>query len=147
MISREFFSLTLVALAAVTASGCSGSDAPELATVEGTVTLNGEPLVGAEVVFRPEAKGRSSIGRTDMDGRYSLIYTPEQPGAIKSKHKVTISTRVDPDSDSDDPFLQKGRKELVPAKYNKESTLEVDLTAEASKKLDFLLEGAPHGRS
>lgn len=130
---------------AALAAGCGGSNDVALVPVEGTVTLNGEPLVGAEVLFRPEGKGRPSAARTDLDGHYRLLYTDEQWGAVPAKHKVSITTRIEPDSDSDDEFKQKGRKELLPANYNQKTTLEADLTAGSQEPIDFRLETKTSG--
>ena len=41
--------------------GCSGSDGPQVAPVEGTVTWQGKPLADAGVAFTPE-KGPVAIG-------------------------------------------------------------------------------------
>jgi len=49
-------------------SGC-GPKGPELAPVEGVVTLDGQPLEGATVLFHAEGGGRPSTGTTDANGR------------------------------------------------------------------------------
>lgn len=70
--------------------GCGGpDDQPELGTVTGTITQNGKPLADAWVEFVPE-KGRLSAGRTDAEGRYSLQYTFDAPGAKVGTHTVKI---------------------------------------------------------
>jgi hypothetical protein len=44
---------------------------PKPVPVSGTVTLNGQPIEGAEVSFFPaDAKGRAATGMTDMAGRF-----------------------------------------------------------------------------
>ena len=72
--------------------GCGGSgDRPELGTVTGTVTKNGEPLANAWITFNPE-KGRASGGRTDEQGHYSLQYLSDAAGAKVGTHTVKIGT-------------------------------------------------------
>ncbi len=60
-------------LIAACLAGCGG-DGLQLVQVNGTVTLDGQPLVGAAVIFHPDG-GRPSVGETDSEGRYSLKYT------------------------------------------------------------------------
>lgn len=121
------------------AQGCGGAKEVGLVTVEGVVTLNGAPLPDANVVFRP-TKGRPSIGKTDEKGRYQLAYLEGRPGALPGAHQVSISTFVEPNSDSSDPLLQKGRPEQVPANYNVRTTLVADLSADGNAVQDFTLE-------
>ena len=71
-------------------TGC-GPDGPEIATVEGTIKLGGEPLAEATVMFQPSS-GRPSAGRTDAEGHYELVYSQGRKGALPGEHIVTIST-------------------------------------------------------
>ncbi|MBX3441415.1 MAG: hypothetical protein KF774_03340 [Planctomyces sp.] len=128
--------LSLCLAAACLASGCGGSDVV-LTRVEGMVTLDGEPLSDAEVVYRPKGRGRPSFGRTDEGGHYTLSYLEGQEGALAGAHTVTISTLIEPDSDSDDPVKQQGRPERVPAQYNVKTTLEEELNAGELNVKDF----------
>lgn len=108
----------------VLAIGC-GSGGPELGTVEGTVTLDGSPLPDADVVFEPE-KGRTSFGRTDSSGHYTLQYTPERPGAVLGSHTVRVTTaRTTEKADGTD----EKSPEKVPAKYNTNSSLKREVKA------------------
>ncbi len=122
-------------------AGCgSGRYAFETVPVEGTVTLNGEPLPDALVTFHPE-NGRLASGKTDKAGEYKLVYLEGKSGVLPGKHKVTISTNVEPDRDSDDPEVQAGRPEVVPANYNRITELEVTVSLDEQSPVDFDLEG------
>ncbi len=71
-------------------AGCGhGSN---LGAVEGVVTLDGNPLPGAVVSFRPVNGGKQSYGRTDANGHYELRYSAKEMGAAVCKHKVTLTT-------------------------------------------------------
>ncbi len=70
------FSLTMVLSAIV---GCGGSGI-ETAGVSGTITVNGKPVEGIEVMFTPDAKLRPSIGMTDAQGRYKAEFVASQSG-------------------------------------------------------------------
>ena len=76
--------------------GCGGSDF-QLTPVSGTVTFDGAPLEGADVVFAPMESegvvdvGPISIGTTDASGKYSLQTARGiEAGAVVAKHRVSI---------------------------------------------------------
>ena len=102
--------------------GCGGSRGPEIATVEGTVTMDGEPLAGATVVFMPE-NGRPAGARTDEDGHYVLNFSGDRQGAMPGKNRVRITTMSDPWEDADGT-RHPGSAEKVPDQFNRQSTLE-----------------------
>jgi hypothetical protein len=78
----------VVAFLALTA-GC-GKSGPQVVPVHGRITLEGQPLASADVRFQPDGPERPSVGRTDGDGRYELMYKRGQPGAIVGQHTVRI---------------------------------------------------------
>ncbi len=99
-------------------AGCSRSDQPALGQVQGSVVLDGKPLKKATVSFHPADKGRQSCGYTDKDGHYQLTYLRDIMGAKVGQHKITIRTAGAEDTEA------AHAKELVPAKYNAQTTLE-----------------------
>lgn len=107
-------------LAALLAGGCRHSG-PQLGTVNGTVTLGGKPLPGAEVVFQPGPGGSPSYARTDENGHYELMYTPGRPGAVVGEHTVRITTFHQYHQGDDGPLITV--PERVPEKYNLRSVL------------------------
>ncbi|QDT53159.1 hypothetical protein Pan44_11740 [Caulifigura coniformis] len=113
----------VVMIAAVCLVGC-GRPEVELASVTGTVTLDGKPLSNAFVQFVPSRGGRAAGGATDETGRYELDYSAEDKGALVGTAKVLISTG-DPEA---------GRKETVPPRYNRKT----DLTAEVGQGANVL---------
>ena len=125
--------LGLVALLAMLAAGCGGSN---LGSVTGTVTLDGEPLPDALVMFNPIAGGRPSAARTDASGKYELVYDRENMGAEPGEHLVEITTE-DEVVNEDDTVTNVAEK--VPTKYNAESDLRetVELGAQT---IDFALD-------
>ena len=109
-----------------------GSDGPELAAVSGTVTLDGTPLPNALVVFNP-GNARPSEGRTNDEGYYELQYTRERYGAIIGTHQVMITSKVGVDEEGNEIVDE---QELVPAKYNTETTLSQEVES-GSHVFDF----------
>ena len=131
---RRCWPAALMACTVLLSGGCSDGG-PELGTVSGKVTLDGQPLADALVTFVPE-KGRSSSGRTNEEGEYELKYTPERSGAVLGNHIVRITT-VDSDSESRDPA-----KEKLPAQYNIDTELEATVeSGENEKNFDLSSKG------
>jgi hypothetical protein len=71
-------------------AGCGGSGGPAVVSVAGTVTRDGQPLVGADVMFLPE-RGAPSSGKTDASGEFTLTFNDGRPGAVPGKHQVFIT--------------------------------------------------------
>jgi hypothetical protein len=70
-------------------SGCSRSG-PELAPVSGRVTLSGNPLEKADIVFQPDNGKPPASGRTDAEGRYELAYKRGVMGGPVGQNTVRI---------------------------------------------------------
>ena len=125
-----FLRLSILLIRCLLASGCGGSS--DIASVSGTITLDGVPLAHASVTFQPD-KGRPSHGGTDEKGFYTLTYSMEEKGAVIGTSKVRISTATE-DADG------KRRKETVPKRYfgeggvkvqveNKNNKIDIELTS------------------
>ena len=137
--TSKCFSLTHIAAAcaALFLFGCKGqpSDLPDLGQVSGTVTLDGQPLAGANVVFKPTT-GSTSTGQTDAQGKYSLSYGHGLQGAVIGEHTVMISTyemRINQEAGTSEEIPEK-----VPAKYNQQTTLKASVQA-GENTADFAL--------
>ena len=97
-------------------AGCSThGDRPEVAPVEGTVALDGQPLVDATVVFHPD-QGKISMAKTDENGHYELVYLRDIKGAKLGHHRVEITT-----------WTEQTRQERLPPKYHSQTELEADV--------------------
>lgn len=113
-------------LASTILIGCGGgADLPDMGTVTGTVTLDGQPLPGVQVGFEPEGvtEGRPSMGTTDEQGNYELSYNAETKGAIVGMHTVRVTTP----QDAPDPTGS--FKDPIPPKFNRASTLKKEVVA------------------
>jgi len=63
----------------------------ELGKVNGTVTLDGRPLTGVEIIFSPDEGGGSSAGVTDDQGNFSLEYSGGgRIGAVVGSHTIAF---------------------------------------------------------
>jgi hypothetical protein len=106
---------------------------PDLYPVSGTVMLDGKPLAGAMITFRPypeldKERYSTSDGNTDAQGRYTLWYKQDIiKGAVLGKHFVEIS-KIGPDG-----------RETLPVKYIDGSELKMEVTKEKKTGYDFVL--------
>lgn len=104
------------AVLAIFSLGCSGSGTlPELGEVTGEVTIDGRPLPGANIVFRPQNGGRPATALSDGEGKYELaylIYPQLVKGTCTGENTVFISTYQ-----GNTGPMRKIRPELVPDCY------------------------------
>jgi hypothetical protein len=97
-----------------------------LGRVTGIVTLDGKPIPDAYVVFTPKGPGRASQTKTDSEGRFTLQFNANNPGALVGDHSVTVSTADITDEGENIP-------ELIPAKYNMRGSIDVTVVDGANE--------------
>lgn len=90
-------------LSLLTFSGCA-KKGPEVVSVSGKVTREGNPYPNAFLNFEPE-NGRPSWAQVDNEGNYTAKYDVAQDGAVLGKHKVWISYRS---KDPREEMIEKG---------------------------------------
>jgi hypothetical protein len=105
----------LVAAAIVTAIsciGCGNQSSYEVATVRGTVTLDGKPLTGGKVMFAPIAEGQNAkagkpgFGALGPDGSFVISTYGVEDGAVIGKHWVSVMRNLKV-GDSEKPSTKK----------------------------------------
>jgi hypothetical protein len=142
---RKPFTVTLL-LCLILMTGCGKPQFP-LGQVRGRLTLDGQPVVNAEIWFRPVAGGRPSFGESDQAGYYSMRYNARRMGALPGEHIVTLSTfqeAYEPDEGADDGKAATVREstperaEEIPAKYF-ENRMKV-IVREGSNTIDLTLD-------
>lgn len=136
--NRAAASLMVGALALV----CWGCGKSDLASVSGTVTLDGAPLEGAEINFMPVGGGGVSFAETDGEGRYTLTHSDGSRGAVVGQHRVSINKEREP---SGVPAGSGGKRPedhappgLLPPKYNDKTELTAEVKA-GDNAIDFAL--------
>jgi hypothetical protein len=115
---------------------CGCREAPTVFEVSGSVTLDGQPLPDGEVLFTA-ADGKSSASGRIQNGRYQLT-------AAAGHHKVVINSSVKernpnpqpPDAPRGDDWYYRN---IIPKRYNEESTLTADLQPNNENVSDFQL--------
>lgn len=124
--------------------GCSGGD---MLPVEGTVTLDGEPLEGAAISFVPAEGGRPCSGQTDAQGHFTLASYVAGDGVPPGEYKVTVikldarrqATAAPTEEGAADGQKAMGNIEqsvkfLTPMKYSSPAT--TDLRVEVTDKME-----------
>ena len=104
-------------------TGCNKSG-PDLAPVRGRVTLDGKPLVMADVYFHPDGEKSPSIGRTNAEGQYNLGYKRGVEGGMLGWNTVRIQSVTG--------------TPLVPPRYNRDTELRREVKPEKNT-FDFEL--------
>lgn len=143
---RTFASLALVSLFLIS-PGCG--DGPALVPVTGKVTLDGEPLEGANLSFVPVEGNKVSTPGADVTGpkgNFSMTYNGRS-GLSPGKYKVLISKTVEVESKGKDisPIFAKAsfekqlmgltKETIPPQKFERE--VEVPEGGASDFALDF----------
>ncbi len=95
-IQRIAFGVAAAMVVLLPACSSSKSQAPKTVRVSGTVTMNGEPLPGADVYFITEQF--TGYAKTNEQGRYELVQ-----GAVSGSNRVHISKFELPPGVTSDP--------------------------------------------
>jgi len=130
------FGLLLACLVVGIVAGCS-SGRPKTYQVSGTVTMKGQPVDGATVVFVPPdgSSNQAATGITDASGHFKLSTFTSDDGAQEGEYRIKVSkfnvkkpTKEEQDryiSMEEERKMQFGddkpavpAKNLLPPKYN-----------------------------
>jgi hypothetical protein len=88
----------LIVVTTAVAAGCSRSRVPagppRAPTVPagGVLTLRGQPVAGASVVFHHAEGAASALGTTDAEGRFALSTYQKGDGAPVGTYRMTVAT-------------------------------------------------------
>lgn len=138
--------LATVAVGMICLTGC-GPSRPATVAVEGTVTLDGNPVEGASVTFIPGGDGKIAMGTTDASGKFTLTTYEPGDGAIVGTHKVTVRKTEGEEVESTAGDTEEGGEDLMgadtgeaaatwitPQKYSNPAT--TDLTVEVKSGME-----------
>ena len=158
--SRSWPSVRFAAVAVIVlvAIGCGGPPQADyskvnLVPVEGTVTLDGSPLLNAVITFENPDDGMFAYAMTDASGSYELRFDSVMMGCTPGTKVVRISTtRRIPGLNGGEEGGGEGEGEMgeeggevqvsssggeqVPSQYNRESELEVEVSS-GNQHFDF----------
>jgi hypothetical protein len=136
---RRLIGVCLLGVTAAALTGCAGGDKQNRQAVSGTVSFKGQPVKMGQVEFHPAGGQETKSGAPIENGSFAI---PAEQGLTPGNYRVIIrapdriiESRGAPGSDTGPPS-----KELLPARYNEQSTLtrEVkDARKGGDNKLDF----------
>lgn len=137
--------LCLGLLGSIGLAGCGGAEGDNLPrqAVSGTVTFDNVPVSHGTIQFRGIGSGADKPGTIAggeiKTGQYSI---PRADGPVPGGYRVIISSTEEsaaPATPDNMPGqVTQGAKELIPTKYNVNSTLDREIK-EGDNKLDFEL--------
>jgi hypothetical protein len=142
-IDRRWAAWSAAAIVAAAVGGCARPVAS--AEVNGTVTLDGNPLAGVSVAFLPQAEGVDPglIGRgtTDSSGRYTLAGPEGLAGAVVGTNRVILRLPKTRRSSSDPSPPPPELDRPIPARYllPKSSPLVVEVRAGGPQTINLAL--------
>lgn len=97
----------------------------------GTVTMDGKPLSGVIVVFKPDV-GRAGSGTTDANGKYELIYRYGVKGTKVGMNTISFEW----------PTGYTGGGPAIPARYGTHTELREEVSP-GMNPIDFELDSDP----
>ncbi|MEP3479792.1 MAG: carboxypeptidase-like regulatory domain-containing protein [Fuerstiella sp.] len=101
MFVKYLFSISGLGLACLVGLGCGGSgdkwtaNQPDTVDASGIVTLDGEPVEGATVVFGPIDGKYPAHAITESDGSFSAAAFTSKAGAVPGKYKVALTKTIE----------------------------------------------------
>lgn len=124
-----------LAVCCVAFAGCAPKDG--LVPIKGTITLDGAPIEKGTVNFAPKGGPGTAAGGAIVNGKYEARVSP-------GKMAVTIyAQKAEKIENPTQEQIERGITEItvdvVPAKYNRASTLEVDIVEGQKDPVDFEL--------
>jgi hypothetical protein len=139
---HETWVFLVPALAATALAGCGASDTLPRQPITGVVKLSGQPLKTGLIEFQPAEPGMATTAASAIaNGAYSLA---QSEGLQPGKYEVRISSapqtieRPAGALPGDNPMPP--AKELIPPKYNANTTLSVTVAKDKPNKFDFDLQ-------
>ncbi len=88
--------LAIITLCSVAFTGCENvPEGPRTVPASGVVTLNGEPVEGAAIVFIGDSGEFSAHGMSDSQGQFSLDAFEYKTGAVPGGYKVVVTKTVE----------------------------------------------------
>jgi hypothetical protein len=142
--------VALTMAAVLVLSGCGQrpkSTRPATYPVRGTVTLNGEPLADAVVMFNSVAQSHGSVAITDSNGSYSLTTFVADDGVVPGDYTVAIIKEVPVAPKAGEPgsspvAAPPDTKNILPKKYADGATsgFKATVVAGTNAAMDFAME-------
>lgn len=116
--TAHVFAIAAVSLSLPGLAGCGGRYD---ASVQGRVTLDGNPLPRGTVAFNPDVPGPPAYGQIDSDGNYSVM-TGREKGLTSGSYVVTVVANELPVIQGKDGGPPPAGKPITPMWYRSRET-------------------------
>jgi hypothetical protein len=135
--------LWAVMIVLLATAGCGANDGLDRKAISGEVTLDGRPLADGSILFDPtSASVGTSVGGLIRGGRFAIA---RSQGPVPGRYVVRIfassGMQSKPASGVPDR-TSRPMVELIPARYNLESTLSAVVTIDGQNTFQFTLQAA-----
>ena len=124
--------------------GCGGGSDLERMVITGKVTYQGQPVADGLIRFVPSGATKGPpAGAAIKDGQYEVKAAGGVPAGtcrveIKGFNPLPQSNK--PPGGPDLVMMREAKEQYIPMKYNRESTLEVTISADGGQVHDFDLQ-------
>lgn len=123
--------------------GCGGAPQLPVVPAAGLIKFQGEPLVGATLVFSPAQGDVVATATSDVNGAFELV-TGEQIGALPGEYKVLVTKYEYTEGKllpGEHEMTQGTAKLVTPAKYVQLETTDLTLNVPAggSQSLEIVI--------
>lgn len=143
----------LVICCLVSLAGCGRKGTVQRVAVDGQILFGGQPLKSGRILFIPTdgTKGPAAVASVS-EGKFQFT---SRTGPVVGKNKVEIESTINPGFALDDEqsfakaVEEKGDqgpvlpKQEIPAKYNRNSKLMVEVSRSGERTLQFELDAPP----
>jgi hypothetical protein len=123
--------------------GCSKHDGLERAPINGLITISGQPLANATIVFVPVSasgtQGLGALGASDAEGKFQVTSSrQDDPGIPPGEYSVVVNRLAEPDGTVIPPNSfqadHPNARETIPAPYSTNaSTLRTTIPKEGGE--------------
>jgi len=139
MFSRSLLLAITLLIVAPLLSGCAPDNPLGRKALSATVTVNGQPLPSGSISFEPAEPGGVSSGGVITDGTFSVV---AEQGLPPGRYRVRINAAG---AETEPVDLLPGApappaKELIPAKWNRQSEEFVEVSAEGENAFTFAIQ-------
>jgi len=131
MIPRSVARSALALIPIVGLVGCSQQSVDDRPRepVAGTVKMDGQPLPDGVILFSPMADASDQSTGATAEIKGGAFSIPREQGLVPGKYKISVSRAElkDPTAKAKKKLLERSKvlgPEQIPAKYNKQTTLE-----------------------
>lgn len=131
---RVLMSLMVCATLVVLVGGCGSGSGPERASVEGTVTFNGEPIETGSIQFVPvEGVVGKAVSAPITNGEFSLS-SSEGPAVGMNKVVIDATRKTGKQKKNIMGEMEDEIEHFIPARYNAQTELQVEITSGSNEE-------------